>query len=114
MGSRARPVPAIIFQGTADIVVSPSTAYRIAGQWATVDRIDTVPDTVVSGRVPGGRTFTRIIHRSPGGQSMIDQNMIDGAGHQYPGGCACSLYGDPAGPDASNLSWDFFLAHAKP
>ncbi|WP_446215559.1 hypothetical protein [Micromonospora sp. IBHARD004] len=30
-----------------------------------------------------------------------------------PGGCWCSLYGDPSGPDASNLSWDFFLAHPK-
>ncbi|GIH05583.1 hypothetical protein Rhe02_36500 [Rhizocola hellebori] len=114
MGSRARPVPAIVFQGTADIVVQPSTAYRIAGQWAYVDGIDTVPDSVISGRVPGGRTYTRLVHRSAGGQTLIDQYMIDGAGHQYPGGCPCSLYGDPAGPDASNLSWDFFLAHAKP
>jgi hypothetical protein len=40
--------------------------------------------------------------------------MIDGAGHVYPGGCPCSLYGDPSGPDASNLTWDFFLAHPKP
>src|SRR5689334_18629356 len=46
MGSRARPVPAIVFQGTADAVVPPSTAYRIVGQWATVDGIDTTADTV--------------------------------------------------------------------
>ncbi len=91
----------------------PSTAYRIAGQWATVGGIDTVPDIVVNGQVPGGRTFTRLVHRTGGGQTLIDQYMIDGAGHQYPGGCPCSLYGDPAGPDASNLSWDFFAAHAK-
>lgn len=113
MGSRARPVPAIVFQGTSDIVVPPATATRVAGQWATVAGIDTAPDTVVTGQVPGGRTFTRYLHRR-NGQPIIDHYMIDGAGHQYPGGCTCSLYGDPAGPDASNLSWDFFLAHPKP
>jgi poly(hydroxyalkanoate) depolymerase family esterase len=114
MGIRARPVPAIIFQGTADIVVPPSTASRIAGQWATVDGIDTVPDTVVNGQVPGGRRYTVYVHRSADGRSLIEQYMIDGAGHAYPGGCPCSLYGDPAGPDASNITWDFFLAHPKP
>ena len=32
MGSRARPVPVLIFQGSADLVVPPSTADRIVGQ----------------------------------------------------------------------------------
>jgi hypothetical protein len=44
---------------------------------------------------------------------MIEKYLIDGAGHVYPGGCSCSLYGDPSGPDASGLTWDFFLAHPK-
>jgi poly(hydroxyalkanoate) depolymerase family esterase len=114
MGSRRRAVPIMIWQGTSDIVVPPSTAYRIAGQWATVDGIDTVPDTVIRGQVPGGRTFTRLLHKNSAGQTLIEQYMIDGAGHVYPGGCSCSLYGDPSGPDASGLSWDFFLAHPKP
>ena len=44
-----RAVPAIIFQGTADIIVPPSTADRIVGQWATVDSIDAVADLVAAG-----------------------------------------------------------------
>jgi poly(hydroxyalkanoate) depolymerase family esterase len=114
MGSRARPVPALIFQGTADIVVPPSTAYRIAGQWATVDGIDTIADTVEYGQVPGGRSYTHLTYRSTDGRPLIEQYMIDGAGHVYPGGCSCSLYGDPSGPDATGITWDFFLAHPKP
>jgi poly(hydroxyalkanoate) depolymerase family esterase len=114
MGGRARPVPALIFQGTADVVVPPSTAYRIVGQWATVDGIDTVPDTVAYGQVPGGRSYTHLTYRSADGRPLIEQYMIDGAGHAYPGGCSCSLYGDPSGPDATGITWDFFLAHPMP
>lgn len=112
MGSRRRAVPVIIWQGTADIVVHPETAYRIAGQWATIDAIDTIPDSVQTGQA--GRTYTRLIYHNANGQPLIEQVMIDGAGHSYPGGCACSLYGDPSGPDGSGMSWSFFLAHPKP
>lgn len=125
MGSRARPVPTIIFQGTADIVVPPSTADRIAGQWAQADDlaidggvddndVDAVADLVTYGQVPGGRSFTHSVYRNTSGATYIEKYMIDGAGHAYPGGCSCSLYGDPSGPDASGLTWDFFLAHPKP
>lgn len=115
MGSRRRAVPILIFQGSADRVVPPSTAERIVGQWATVAGIDEVADQVVHGQVPGGRSYTHTLHRAAaGGPSLIESYLIDGAGHAYPGGCPCSLYGDPSGPDASNLSWDFFLAHPKP
>ena len=124
MGSRARPVPVLIFQGTADLVVPPSTAGRIAGQWAQTDdlAIDGVddgdvtatPSLVERGQVPGGRTYSHLVHRSTDGAVLIEQYLIDGAGHAYPGGCPCSLYGDPSGPDASKLSWDFFLAHPRP
>lgn len=114
MGSRARHVPAIIWQGTADVVVPPSTADRIATQWAVVDGIDTTPDTVEHGQVPGGRTYTHLTHRSADGAPLVEQYLIDGAGHVYPGGCACSLYGDPSGPDATGLSWAFFAAHPMP
>jgi poly(hydroxyalkanoate) depolymerase family esterase len=114
MGSRARVVPVIVFQGTADIVVPPVTAYRIAGQWATVDGIDAVADSTSVGQVPGGRSYTHLSYQDGAGRTLIEQYMIDGAGHVYPGGCSCSLYGDPSGPDATTLTWDFFLAHPMP
>jgi poly(3-hydroxybutyrate) depolymerase len=65
------------------------------------------------GQVPGGRSYTHLTYRAASGQALIEQYMIDGAGHAYPGGCSCSLYSDPAGPDATGITWDFFLAHPK-
>ncbi|NES16170.1 MULTISPECIES: PHB depolymerase family esterase [Micromonospora] len=123
MGSRARPVPVLVFQGTADLVVAPATADRIVGQWAQTDDlaldglddgdVTATPTLVERGQVPGGRTYTHSVHRGPDGTVLIEEYLIDGAGHVYPGGCGCSLYGDPSGPDASGLSWDFFLAHPR-
>jgi poly(3-hydroxybutyrate) depolymerase len=63
--------------------------------------------------VPGGRSYTHLTYRSASGQALIEQYMIDGAGHMYPGGCSCSLYGDPSGPNATGITWDFFLAHPR-
>ncbi|SBT43614.1 extracellular catalytic domain type 1 short-chain-length polyhydroxyalkanoate depolymerase [Micromonospora narathiwatensis] len=123
MGSRARPVPVLVFQGGADLVVPPVTADRIVGQWAQTDDlaidgrddddVTATPTLVERGQVPGGRSFTHSIHRGPDGTVLIEKYLIDGAGHVYPGGCWCSLYGDPSGPDASGLSWDFFVAHPR-
>lgn len=114
MGSRARPVPVMIFQGTADLVVNPATASRIAGQWATVAGVDQVPDVVVNAQVPGGRFYQHLTYNGSSGAPLVEQYMIEGAGHVYPGGCACSLYGDTPGPDATTLMWDFFSQHPMP
>ncbi|MEV0646243.1 PHB depolymerase family esterase [Phytomonospora sp. NPDC050363] len=123
MGSRARSVPVLVFQGSADPVVPPATAGRVIEQWAQTDDlaldgaddgdIDAVAESVVRGSVPGGRTYTHSVYSGPGQGSVLELYMIDGAGHSYPGGCSCSLYGDPSGPDASGITWDFFLAHPR-
>jgi poly(hydroxyalkanoate) depolymerase family esterase len=119
MGDRARPVPVILFQGTGDIVVPPITAARIVGQWARTDdralagngHITDTPTHTLPGSVPGGRTFTHTTYETTTGTTLIDEYLIDGAGHAYPGGCGCDPFGDPTGPDASTLQWDFFLRH---
>lgn len=123
MGSRARSTPVLVFQGTADPVVPPRTAGRVIAQWAQTDDlaidgrddgdVDAVAESVVRGQVPGGRTYTHSVYGGAGSGSVLELYMIDGAGHSYPGGCSCSLYGDPSGPDASGITWDFFLAHPR-
>ena len=75
--------------------------------------MDAIADSVESGSVPGGRTFTRLVFRADSGTTLIDEYLVDGAGHAYPGGCGCDVFGDPAGPDASALQWEFFLAHPR-
>ncbi|NJC73551.1 PHB depolymerase family esterase [Planosporangium thailandense] len=119
MGGRARAVPTLIFQGTADKIVPPDTADRIVGQWVETDNlagvdVQAAPAQVIPGQVPGGRSYTRSIYRTSAGAALVEKYMINGAGHVYPGGCWCSLYGDPSGPDATGITWDFFLAHPKP
>ena len=104
----------VIFQGTADLVVNQATAYRMAGQWTTVAGADANADRTQAGQVPGGRGYTRLTYNDNAGRGIVEQYMIGGAGHSYPGGGSCSLYGDPSGPDATAITWDFFLAHPMP
>src|ERR1043165_4302432 len=78
MGSRARQVPVLVFQGTADPVVPPPTARRgLDG-----GDVDTVAESVTRGAVPGGRTYTHSVYGGPG--RVLELYMIDGAGHSYP------------------------------
>ena len=124
MGPRARPVPVMVFQGSADPVVPPETAARVVGQWAQTDDLalngtddgdmDAVPDRVETGRAPGGRGFVHSVYASAAGTVLVEEYLVDGAGHAWPGGCGCDPFGDPAGPDASTLQWDFFAAHPAP
>jgi poly(3-hydroxybutyrate) depolymerase len=96
---------------------------RLVGQWAQTDDlaldgglddgdVDAVADQVSSGQVPGGRGFTRQVFTSRSGAVMIERYLVHGAGHAWPGGLG--IFGDAAGPDASSLQWEFFLAHPKP
>jgi poly(hydroxyalkanoate) depolymerase family esterase len=123
MGTRRRPVPIVNFQGTNDLVVSPSLSDRLVGQWAQTDDlaldngiddndVDAVPDQVAVGQVPGGRTYTHQIFRANTSAVMVERYLVHGAGHSWPGGVG--IFGDEGGPDASAIQWDFFLAHPMP
>lgn len=114
MGIRARSVPTILWQGTADTAVPPSTVDRIVGQWASVDNIDDIPDTVEYGQVPNGHGYTHEIYKDSAGNILIEKYLIDGQGHTYPGGCNCDYLVDPKGPPATALSWAFFESHPMP
>jgi poly(hydroxyalkanoate) depolymerase family esterase len=97
--------------GSADPVVPPQTAARLVGRWAQTDDLalngtddgdmDAVPDEVGTGQVPRGRAFVRSAYASASGSVLIEEYLVEGAGHGWPGGCACDPFGDPAGPDAS-------------
>jgi poly(hydroxyalkanoate) depolymerase family esterase len=123
MAGQARPVPVIVFHGSADPVVPVATAARIVGQWAQTDDLalngvddgdmDAVADRVVTDRTPGGRDVVHSTYTSTGSQALIEEYLVGGAGHAWPGGCSCDVFGDPAGPDASALQWDFFAAHPR-
>ena len=61
-----------------------------------------------------GYPFTRFVHRSKAnGASVIEQYVVDGLGHAWPGGQDGGSYSDAKGPDASALVWAFFNGRTR-
>jgi poly(hydroxyalkanoate) depolymerase family esterase len=125
MGSYRRVVPTIVFHGTSDPVIPPINSTQVIQQWAQTNDlatdngvddndVDSVADASIPGSVPGGRTYTREIYNNTGGSNVMERYLVNGMGHYWSGGCSCHIYGDPSGPEASSIIYDFFLAHPKP
>jgi poly(hydroxyalkanoate) depolymerase family esterase len=121
MGARARPMPAVIFQGDADTTVPALNAEQLVRQWQlTADWADdglpngSVPATataVVEGRAPGGRAYTVSTYQDGSGRELEQLWLVHGMGHAWSGGCACQADADPAGPSESEAMYDFFSRH---
>lgn len=124
MELRARVLPVIVFQGSADQRVYPENGIDMVGQWAQAndlasdgldnDDIDSVAEHETQGGQPGGHPYSEKIYRDSQGRDVIAFYAIDGMEHAWPGGAADRPYSDPAGPEASRLIWAFFAAHPKP
>lgn len=120
MGTAARPVPTIVFHGTADSTVHPVNADQVITQWAKtndlasgVETIDDIPEGSEQGKVPGGRDYTRFFYKDGSGNILMEKYMIKGMGHAWSGGNSAGSYTDPKGPNASRILWKFFAAHPK-
>jgi len=115
MGSRAEAMPTIVFQGDEDRVVWPNNGNVTVRQWietndwatddADDDNVDTQPEA--SGRVinDDGCDYTRTRYADETGRPLVDYVYVHGLGHARSGG-------DPAGPDATRMLWDFFESQA--
>jgi poly(hydroxyalkanoate) depolymerase family esterase len=109
-GGYSRIVPAIVFHGDQDTTVHPNNGDQVIAQLREVLDTD-VKATVERGRVPGGRTYTRTVHRDAADHSIFEQWIIHGAGHAWSGGSPAGSYTDPRGPDATGEMLRFFLDH---
>jgi poly(hydroxyalkanoate) depolymerase family esterase len=114
----ARMAPAIIFQGTADPVVSERSGDQVADQWLAHDaaldqgrpqRIRRSRATV--GRTADGRRHTITRWYDARGRKRLEYWRVDGLGHAWSGGRKGGSYSDPRGPRASTTMWRFFAAH---
>jgi poly(hydroxyalkanoate) depolymerase family esterase len=124
MGSRARPIPVIAFQGDKDTTVPPVNADQLISQWQqTADLADdaaangSVPAKAAKteqGQVAGGRSYTVRSYSDSKGGELMQYWLVQGMGHAWSGGCSCQSYSDPQGPDATAAMYAFFAAHPLP
>lgn len=100
------PVRTIIFHGSADRTVNPSNAQHILDTaHGAIDQ----QASVTSSGTSNGRRFTRTVMSRKDGTPIIENWLIDGAGHTWSGGHTSGSYADAKGPDASAEMVRFFL-----
>jgi poly(hydroxyalkanoate) depolymerase family esterase len=124
MGSHARSMPVIVFQGDADTTVVPENANRVVREWQTTN--DLADDGSINGSIPlaptstsnqqvsGGHSYTVTTYGNGHGGELIQYWVVHGMNHAWSGGCSCQSYADPAGPNESQAMVDFFLQHSLP
>jgi len=106
----SRIVPAIVFHGDQDTTVHPNNGDQVIAQLKEALANDT-SITIEDDRVPGGRTYTRTVHRDAADHSIFEQWVVHGATHAWSGGSPAGSYTDPQGPDATREMLRFFLDH---
>jgi poly(hydroxyalkanoate) depolymerase family esterase len=124
MGSRARPLPVIAFEGDKDTTVPPVNADQLVQQWQlTADLADDgnangsisrTPTSTVEGQVPNGRSYTIHTYGDAQAKELVQYWVVHGMTHAWSGGCSCESYADPQGPDATAAMYGFFQAHPMP
>lgn len=124
MGSRARVLPFIVFQGDNDTTVPPTNAdqavraAQVAGDWADEGAengsIPTAPMKSSFGQVSAGRAYTLRNYSDGHGHELGQYWLVKGMGHAWSGGNPAQQYADATGPDESAAMYDFFMAHPGP
>ena len=121
MGSAARVVPTIVFQGTSDYVVRPINGDQVIQQWMETDHLASnnqyhvsfnSPSSITHGQVPGGHSYTVYRWNDDNGNEIQEYWKVYGMGHAWSGGSISSSFTDPLGPDASRAMYNFFMSHS--
>jgi poly(hydroxyalkanoate) depolymerase family esterase len=113
-GGGARPngaasgVPTIVFHGDADATVHPGN-----GEHVITASVGTINGELEKGISPGGRSYTRRVHRNANGEVVAEHWLVHGAQHAWSGGSPKGSYTDPRGPDASAQMIEFFMEHPR-
>lgn len=121
MGSRARTIPVMVFQGSSDTTINPVNGHQVLSQWAKTNdladdgsangSIDDTADEIYSGTASGenGKDYTRYVYHDAGGNIIMEKYIISGMDFGWSGGSSDGLNTDPAGPDMSEILCEFFL-----
>jgi poly(hydroxyalkanoate) depolymerase family esterase len=121
MGSRARPMPFIAFDGDADTTVPPVNADQLVQQWLTTDdladdgalnaSVPSLPAHTTEGQVPGGQSYTIRTYDDHSHAELAQYWVVHGMGHAWSGGNPAQSYADPSGPDETAAMYAFFVNH---
>ena len=124
MGSRARPMPFIAFEGDADTTVPPVNADQLVQQWLTTDdladdaalnrSVSQTPAKTTQGLAPGGESYTLRSYVDIGKAELAQYWVVHGMNHAWSGGDPSQSYADPKGPDETAAMYAFFLGHTGP
>jgi poly(hydroxyalkanoate) depolymerase family esterase len=106
-----RIVPAIVFHGDRDTTVNPGNADAVVAQAA---RAASLTRSIEKGQVPGGLGYTRSVYSTAGGDSVVEQWLVHGAGHAWSGGSPAGSFTLPRGPNATREMVRFFLENRQP
>jgi len=115
-----RVVPTIVFHGSFDTTVNPLNGDNVVTQMLTFNgrsdaTINIFNRTLRTGTaaVANGRTYSVESFRNGAGQVVIEHHRINQMGHDWSGGHARGSHTDPRGPNASEISWQFFQNAAR-
>jgi len=124
MGSFARVVPTMVFHGTDDHVCDPVNGDQVTEQWITTNHLASPADFTATFEHPsstlnqpagpdGERAYTVNTWQDAHGRDLVIYYKVEGMGHAWSGGTPGSIFTDPNGPDASEIIYEFFMAHPK-
>ncbi|WP_448135834.1 extracellular catalytic domain type 1 short-chain-length polyhydroxyalkanoate depolymerase [Stenotrophomonas rhizophila] len=111
-----RPIPVLVFHGTADSTVNPVNGQQAVRQFLQTndladdgldnDSVKYVPTSTYNGQVPGGRAY-RVDTYTYGGRTLAQHYVVQGMGHAWSGSQTGLPFTDPNGPDATLITWVF-------
>jgi len=125
MGQYARVMPTIVFHGTDDHISDPENGDQVTQQWITTNNLASGGDFTATFEHPssttnhpagrhGERPYTMYAWQDSHGTDVVTYYKIDEMDHAWSGGTPGSIFTDPSGPDASEIIYEFFMAHPKP
>ena len=102
--NNAAPLPPLlVLQGSSDHVVSPRNGLATAQLWAQALGAKA---SATTSQQRGKRYPMQVTPFKRQGRTVVELRDIAGLGHAWSGGAKLA-YSDPAGPDASALTWAF-------
>jgi poly(hydroxyalkanoate) depolymerase family esterase len=87
-GVQRQIVPVILFHGDRDTTVNPRNAEAVVTQSAGAAALRMHAE---DGQIPGGHTFSRTLHATADGRTVIEKWVVHGAGHAWFGGMAVTM-----------------------